>query len=242
MDLGSLSYGGVYLLGFLLFLLLPANYFSFVLKLNYSLFAGNGAIIGGRLGYVLFYEPLYYLSNPIEIIELWKGGMSFHGGVLGLVAGCYLCTRLLKCPRDFFYRAVDRACLIALLIIPLGRCCNYLNGELWGRVTQVPWGVIFEGADANPRHPVQLYEAFFEGPMLGLVMFFLYKRNLLKKPFMISCYYLLGYSFFRFFTEFFREADLMVGYFHGITLGQILCFIGIFVSVLFLKKNGREFS
>lgn len=241
MDIGSLSYGGVYLLGFVLYLLMPSQVFPFSLKVNYSLFAANGAIIGGRLGYVLFYEPVYYLNNPFEIIELWKGGMSFHGGVLGLVAGCLLCTYLTKNSRELFFRALDRACLIALVIIPLGRCCNYLNGELWGRITQLPWGVVFEGADTNPRHPVQLYEAFFEGPVLGLLLYFLYQRKLLKGPLTISCYYLLGYSLFRFFTEFFREADSMVGYFHGFTLGQILCISGIFISVFLLKKIGREF-
>ena len=241
MDIGSLSYGGVYLLGFVLYLLMPSQVFPFSLKVNYSLFAANGAIIGGRLGYVLFYEPVYYLNNPFEIIELWKGGMSFHGGVLGLVAGCLLCTYLTKNSRELFFRALDRACLIALVIIPLGRCCNYLNGELWGRITQLPWGVVFEGADTNPRHPVQLYEAFFEGPVLGLLLYFLYQRKLLKGPLTISCYYLLCYSLFRFFTEFFREADSMVGYFHGFTLGQILCISGIFISVFLLKKIGREF-
>ena len=101
--------------------------------------------------------------------------------------------------------------------------------------------MVFEGADDNPRHPVQLYEAFFEGTMLGLLLYFMYQRKLLKRPLTISCYYLLGYSLFRFFTEFFREADSMVGYFHGFTLGQILCIAGIFISVFLLKKIGREF-
>jgi phosphatidylglycerol:prolipoprotein diacylglycerol transferase len=236
MDLGSLAYGGVYLLGFLLYVLLPSSVFSLGHRLLFALFAANGAIIGGRLGYVFFYEPLYYLGNPIEAVELWKGGMSFHGGVIGLAAGCYLCAYLSGNGLKAFMHAVDRACIIALVIIPLGRCCNFINGELWGRVTSVPWGVVFEGADDNPRHPVQLYEAFFEGPLLALLLLILYQRNYLTKPLMISCWYLLGYSFFRFFTEFFREADAMVGYFYGFTLGQFLCLFCMLAGIVCLRK------
>lgn len=236
MDIGSLAYGGVYLFGFLLYVLLPSAVFSISQRVIFALFAANGAIIGGRLGYIFCYEPLYYLENPIEVFELWKGGMSFHGGVFGLAAGCFLCAYLTRLGQRAFMRAVDRACLIALVIIPLGRCCNFLNGELWGRVTSMPWGVVFEGADEYPRHPVQLYEAFFEGPLLAVMLVMLYQRKYLSKPMMISCWYLIGYSFFRFFTEFFREADAMVGYFYGFTLGQFLCLFCILICFLCMKK------
>lgn len=236
MDINSFAYGGVYLLGFLLYVTLPSAVFSMTLRLVFALFAANGAIIGGRLGYVLFYEPLYFMQTPSEAIELWKGGMSFHGGVIGLVGGCYLCAFLIGVGRKSFMFAVDRACLIALIIIPLGRFCNYINGELWGRVTSMPWGVIFEGSDDNPRHPVQLYEAFFEGPVLAFILFVLYQKKYLSSPLLISCWYLFGYSFFRFFTEFFREADAMVGYFYGFTLGQFLCLFCMVVCIVCMRK------
>ena len=236
MDINSFAYGGVYLLGFLLYVLLPSAVFSLNLKLVLALFAANGAIIGGRLGYIIFYEPLYYLHNPLEAIEIWKGGMSFHGGVLGLVGGCYLCAYLTKAGKETFMRGVDRACLIALLIIPLGRFCNFINGELWGRVTSMPWGVVFEGADDNLRHPVQLYEAFFEGPVLAILLFILYRKKYLTRPLQISCWYLLGYSFFRLFTEYFREADAMIGYFYGLTLGQILCVFYMLACIVCMRR------
>lgn len=236
MDIGAACYGGVYLLGFVLYLLLPSSVFTFNVRLNYSLFAANGAIIGGRLGYILLYEPLYYLGNPLEAVEIWKGGMSFHGGVLGLIAGCYLCSYLGRNSREYFFRALDRACLIALIIIPLGRLCNFMNGELWGRVTSLPWGVVFEGADGNPRHPVQLYEAFCEGPVLSVLLLVLYRANLLARPLLISCYYLFCYSLLRFIIEFFREADAMVGYFYGFTRGQLLCAVCMFIAAAVYAK------
>lgn len=236
MDINSFAYGGVYLLGFILYVMFPSAVFSLKLRLVFALFAANGAIIGGRLGYVFFYEPLYYLHNPFEAIELWKGGMSFHGGVLGLVGGCYLCSYMIEAGRKAFMLAVDRACLIALVIIPLGRFCNFINGELWGRVTSMPWGVVFEGADDNLRHPVQLYEAFFEGPVLAFILFILHQKNYLTRPLLISCWYLFGYSFFRFFTEFFREADVMIGYFYGFTLGQFFCIFCMLICIGCIRK------
>lgn len=236
MDLASFSYGGVYLLGFILYVTLPSDIFTFNLRFIFALFSANGAIIGGRLGYILIYEPFYYLHNPMEAIELWKGGMSFHGGIIGLVCGCFFCSYLIGAGRISFMRAVDRACLIALVIIPLGRCCNFMNGELWGRVTPMPWGVVFDGADQNPRHPVQLYEAFFEGPVMACFLFILQKKSYLTRPLQLSCWYLFVYSFFRFFTEFFREADAMIGYFYGFTLGQFLCLVGMLISLKCLRK------
>lgn len=229
-------YGGVYLLGFLLYVCLPSFSFSSAVRLNCAIFAANGAIIGGRLGYVLFYEPLYYMNHPFEILEIWRGGMSFHGGVIGLLLGLFICSRISSYSREFFFKSIDRACLIALFIIPLGRLCNYINGELWGRVTTLPWGIVFEGADSQPRHPVQLYEAFCEGPLLALVLYILYRASYLKNSFSITCFYFLCYSLLRFFTEFFREPDAMVGYFGFFTMGQILCLAGIVCSVFCLKK------
>ncbi len=235
MEFSSYLYGGVYLLGFLVYLMFPSGKFSNLEKVGFSIFAANGAIIGGRLGYVIFYEFSYYLECPLEIIQIWKGGMSFHGGVIGLVLGCYIFNQLCRLPKYYFMFAVDRACIVALFIIPLGRYCNFINGELWGRVTELPIGVIFEGADNNPRHPVQLYEAFCEGPLLALAMYVFYRLRLLQSALSVSCLYLAGYCFFRFFTEFFREPDLMVGYIYGLTLGQYLCLFGGLTGILVYK-------
>ncbi len=232
MDISLLFYGGVYLLGFLLYALSPSQVFSKAVLLEIAVFAADGAIVGGRLGYVIFYEPLYYIENPIEIVQIWKGGMSFHGGVIGLIFGCYCYVLIKKLPVSFLLRMIDRACIVALVIIPLGRLSNFMNGELWGRVTSVPWGVIFAGADENPRHPVQLYEALCEGPLMAMALFWLHKKGLLQKNFMISVFYLIFYCTFRFFTEFFREPDRMLGYIGLFTMGQILCLLGLSAGIV----------
>jgi len=206
------AYGLVYLMGFLLYAVLPSKFLSLAQKISIAVFAANGCILGGRLGYVSFYEPLYFLSHPYEIYQIWRGGMSYHGGVIGLVLALYLYSRITKSGPWFFFRTLDRACMIALVIIPLGRICNFYNGELWGRITSLPFGVIFEGADGFPRHPDQLYEAFAEGPMLYLIIICAKKYGLISFSGAIACVYLAGYSILRFFTEFFREPDKMVGY------------------------------
>ncbi len=232
MDLSSLAYGGVYLLGFILYAFLPSYVFSRSALLEIAVFSADGAIVGGRLGYVVFYEPLYYIENPVEIVQIWKGGMSYHGGVIGLVAGCYLYSVIKNMSKSCFFRMIDRACLVSLFIIPLGRLCNFMNGELWGRVTSLPWGVVFAGADESPRHPVQLYEAVCEGPLMAAVLFFMYRKGLLKRDFKISVCYLMLYCVFRFFTEWFREPDLMLGYIGVFTMGQILCLAGLTSGII----------
>ena len=235
MDFHSFLYGGVYALGFLLYALCPSLKFSRLQKLNLALAAGNGAIIGGRLGYVCFYEPLYYINNPFEIICIWQGGMSYHGGVIGLIFGLYLYVNLNKLSVNLFFESLNRACLIALVIIPLGRICNFYNGELWGRPTGLNFGVIFEGIDDQPRHPVQLYEAILEGPILGLILLELAVKGYLKTTSHLSCYYLIFYSILRFFSEFFREPDIVVGFIGIFTLGQILCLTYVLLTIGFMK-------
>ncbi len=237
MDFHALLYGGVYALGFLMYALSPSLKFSRLLRLNLALAAGNGAIIGGRLGYVCFYEPLYYFREPMEIICIWHGGMSYHGGVLGIIIGLYLYVSLTKMSRTVFYHALDRACLIALLIIPLGRICNFYNGELWGRPTEMLFGVIFEGIDDKPRHPVQLYEAFLEGPVLALILLKIAHKGFIKKTPFLSYYYMIFYSILRFFTEFVREPDVVVGFIGMFTLGQILCLIYIILTLLLMHHD-----
>jgi len=173
-----------------------------------------GVIIGGRLGFVLFYQPGYYLANPAEILQVWQGGMAFHGGFLGVVVAALLFARSQRIP---FLPLAD---LLALATPPgllLGRIANFINAELWGRPTTMPWGVAFPGEAAQTcagvvgicgRHPSQLYEAALEGLILGLVLIWLvWRRGWLRTPGRIAGLFLAGYGAARFFVEFFREAD-----------------------------------
>jgi phosphatidylglycerol:prolipoprotein diacylglycerol transferase len=200
-----------------------------------------GVIIGGRLGFVLFYQPQYYLQNPLEILMVWQGGMSFHGGFAGVVvAGLVFCIRQ-RAP------LLSSADLLALATPPgllLGRLANFTNNELWGRPTDVPWAVIFPGEAAQAcsvvgglcaRHPSQLYEALLEGLLLGTLLLFLtWRRGCLKRPGALTGTLLVGYGLSRGFVEFFRQADIQfvtegnpIGHaLHfgnwGLTMGQTL--------------------
>ena len=173
-----------------------------------------GVIVGGRLGYVLFYNPGYYLQNPIEIPMIWTGGMSFHGGLLGVIVVCFV----------FAWRhrlrslvVADALCLATPIGLFLGRIANFINAELWGRPTDLPWGVIFPGAAAQDcpgveglcaRHPSQLYEALLEGLILGLVLLYVvYRRGGLKRTGLVAGLFFLGYGLARFVVEFARQAD-----------------------------------
>ena len=173
-----------------------------------------GVILGGRLGYVVFYKPAYYLSHPAEIPMVWQGGMSFHGGFLGVVIAAALFARARKiAPLSLG----DTLALAAPAGLLLGRIANFINAELWGRPTDVPWGVIFPGASAQDcdgviglcaRHPSQLYEAALEGLILGAVLLYLaFRRGALKVPGQSIGVFLAGYGISRFFVEFFRQAD-----------------------------------
>ncbi len=196
-----------------------------------------GIIIGGRLGYVLFYEPAHYLANPLQIPQVWTGGMSFHGGFLGVVVAGLIFARKRSIPIP------QLADLLAMATPPglmLGRIANFINAELWGRPTDAPWGVIFPGARAQDcpgveglcaRHPSQLYEAGLEGLVLGLVLLWLaFGRGWLKRPGQICGLFLIGYGAARFFVEFFRVADAQfvspdnpLGHVAlGLSMGQVL--------------------
>lgn len=173
-----------------------------------------GVILGGRLGYVLFYKPGYYLSNPLEIIEIWSGGMSFHGGFLGVVVAGLLYCRKHKLP---MLSVGDAIAVSAPPGLFLGRVANFINGELWGRPTEMPWGVIFPGrlaqdcgqlAELCARHPSQLYEAALEGLLLGAVMIWLaLRRGWFKKPGALIGLFVAGYGLGRFIVEFVRQPD-----------------------------------
>ena len=194
-----------------------------------------GIIIGGRLGYILFYNFDYYLNNIVDVFKVWQGGMSFHGGLLGLIIVSVLFA---KKNNHNPYIYLDIVSLVAPIGIFFGRIANFINSELYGKETVLPWGVKFEKIDNLYRHPSQLYEAFFEGLILLVILIFFQKSVSAKNPGFISGIFLIFYSFFRFVIEFFRVPDAQLGYvFLNLSMGQILCLIFfIFGSYLTLKK------
>ena len=197
-----------------------------------------GLIIGARLGYCLFYNIGYYLSHPLRCLAIWEGGMSFHGGLIGLVLGGWLFSRLRN---KSLIMLADMGALAAPPGLFFGRIGNFINAELYGRVTDVPWGMVFPGAGGLPRHPSQLYEAFFEGIVLFLVIFVL-SSKVRTRGILISVF-LAGYGFIRFVLEFFREPDPQLGFIvASITMGQILSLAmvaaGAILLITRLKSGG----
>ncbi len=179
-------------------------------------------IIGGRLGYVLFYNLIYFLKNPIEIFYIWNGGMSFHGGLLGLIIGTIIFSN-----KKGFDKLVllDIVACVAPVGIFFGRLANFINGELYGKPSDLPWSVIFPSIDSQPRHPSQIYEAILEGALLFLILNFLIKKTSFKKGKCASLF-LVYYSIFRVIAEFFREPDLQIGYiFSYVSMGSFLSFL-----------------
>ncbi len=192
-----------------------------------------GVVLGGRLGYVLFYKPLYYAANPLEIFQLWDGGMSFHGGFLGVVVAALAFGRMIGTSLD---RMLDLGGASVPVGLGLGRLANFINGELWGRPTDAPWAFVFPGdALQVPRHASQLYEGVLEGVLLFIaVRIATHRFGALKYPGRVSGIFALGYGMSRIIVEFFREPDAHLGYFAGfITMGMILsvplCLIGIWL-------------
>ena len=202
---------------------------------DYITYVILGIIIGGRLGYILFYNFDYYLNNIVDVFKVWQGGMSFHGGLLGLIIVSVLFA---KKNNHNPYIYLDIVSLVAPIGIFFGRIANFINSELYGKETVLPWGVKFEKIDNLYRHPSQLYEAFFEGLFLLVILIFFQKSISAKNPGFISGIFLIFYSFFRFVIEFFRVPDAQLGYvFLNLSMGQILCLIFfIFGSYLTLKK------
>ena len=195
-----------------------------------------GIIIGGRLGYVVFYNFSYFLNNPIEILMIWNGGMSFHGALIGIIISSYLFSK--KNNQDV-YEFLDLVAITAPLGIFLGRISNFINGELVGKATNSNWGVLFPGYDNKLRHPSQLYEAFLEGLILFVLMNLIYfKKN--NKVGNCSFMFLILYGCFRVTSEFFREPDIQVGYLFGyISMGTFLSLFMILAGgiIYFKKKN-----
>ena len=195
-----------------------------------------GIILGGRLGYVIFYNLDFYINNPIEILIIWNGGMSFHGGLIGTIFACVLFAK--KHNHNFFIFS-DLVAATAPIGIFFGRIANFINSELYGTETNVPWSVKFILVDNINRHPSQLYEAILEGIILFLILNYFVKKNYLEKPGKISSLFLIFYSIFRSFAEIFRTPDSQIGYlFFNITIGQMISVVFLIVGIiLFYKKN-----
>ena len=191
---------------------------------DFLTWATLGVVLGGRLGYSLFYQPAYYLENPLAILAVWKGGMSFHGGAIGVAVAITIFARRQGIR---ILGLADRVAVCAPIGLGLGRIANFINGELWGRPAPewLPWAMIFPTGGPVPRHPSQIYQALMEGLILFLVMYALSRRDSLRARFgfLTGCF-LIGYGIARIIGEFFREPDAFLGYlFAGATMGQLLC-------------------
>jgi len=187
---------------------------------DFLVWATLGVVLGGRIGYVLFYKPGYYVFHPLEALYVWHGGMSFHGGALGVTIAIVLFTRARKILLFAFSDIITEAIPIGLFF---GRIANFINGELFGRPTRVPWGMIFPNGGSMPRHPSQLYEAFCEGILLFLVLFAAERLGARQRPGIVTGLFLAGYAAARMSGELFREPDVQLGYLvFGTTMGQLL--------------------
>jgi phosphatidylglycerol:prolipoprotein diacylglycerol transferase len=226
-DIGLSWYAFTYLLGFSLSYLLLRHRFrkglfrvpelaDVSLLVTYCFY---GIILGARLGYVVFYNWDYFKANPWEIPAIWHGGMSFHGGLIGLILAMWLYARKLKVP---FYHVTDNVTLCAPIGLGFGRIGNFINGELYGRVTDSPLGMVFPRGGPLPRHPSQLYESVLEGLVLFLLLAYVIRKE--KYDGIVSVMGLIGYGVLRFIVEFFREPDAQLGFIIGtLTMGQLLC-------------------
>jgi phosphatidylglycerol:prolipoprotein diacylglycerol transferase len=195
-----------------------------------------GIILGGRLGYIIFYNLEYYLDNFFEILMIWNGGMSFHGGLIGVILATAIFSKKHKINSYIF---LDLIALVAPIGLFLGRIANFINSELYGRETDVFWSVKFVAIDNISRHPSQIYEAIFEGLILFFLLNHFAKKDSFKNPGLISSMFLIFYSFFRFILEFFRAPDYQIGYLiYQLTLGQFISIVFFSLGIsLYLKKK-----
>jgi phosphatidylglycerol---prolipoprotein diacylglyceryl transferase len=209
---------------------------------DFVLWVTLGIIAGGRLGYVLFYNPSYFVAHPVEILQLWKGGMSFHGGFLG----CVLAVVLFARQRGLSILSLgDITCAAGTIGIFLGRIANFINGELWGRPSDVPWAMVFPSGGALPRHPSQLYEAVLEGLVLFVVLNAMIRRGALKRPGLILGAFSFGYGVARTICEHFREPDPQLGFlWGGMTMGMLLSLplilAGIILMAVAIQREGAR--
>jgi phosphatidylglycerol---prolipoprotein diacylglyceryl transferase len=195
-----------------------------------------GTVLGGRLGYIFIYQPDYYFAHPAQTLEIWHGGMSFHGGMLGVIGAALLFTARRHIA---FFSFTDVLACVAPIGLGLGRLANFVNGELYGRETDVPWAVIFPRGGNVPRHPSQIYEALMEGLLLLTIMFLLSRRFQWRaRPGFLSGSFLFFYGIFRFTAEFFREPDAQLGFlWWGATMGQLLCTPMIAIGIYLLFRT-----
>jgi phosphatidylglycerol---prolipoprotein diacylglyceryl transferase len=206
---------------------------------DFVLWVTLGIILGGRIGYVLFYNLPFFIANPLEIFQLWKGGMSFHGGFLGCVTAVGLFARHRGVP---WLSLGDLTCAAGPIGLCLGRLANFINGELWGRPSDVPWAMVFPRDETHlPRHPSQLYEATLEGLVLFVVLAWLVRKGALKRPGTIIGAFAVGYGAARIFCEFFREPDIQLGYLlPGVTMGMLLSLPLMLAGVGFIWAAQRR--
>jgi phosphatidylglycerol---prolipoprotein diacylglyceryl transferase len=187
---------------------------------DFILWVTIGIIAGGRIGYVFFYNPAYFAQHPLESLYLWKGGMSFHGGFLGCVLAVILFARHRALPT---LSLGDLTCAAAPVGLFFGRLANFINGELWGRPTDVPWAMVFPAGGPQPRHPSQLYEAFLEGIVLFFLLAILVRCGALRRPGLITGTFALAYGIARSISELFRQPDVQLGFlWGGLTMGMLL--------------------
>lgn len=213
-----------------------------VLKIDdFLVWATVGIILGGRLGYVLFYNAAYYFEFPLKILALWQGGMSFHGGLIGVIIATVLFARKRKIP---VFEMSDILVCVAPVGLFLGRLANFSNGELFGRVTHnVPWAIIFPDGGPEPRHPSQLYEACLEGVILFIVLnsIFWFSKRLQKRTGFLTGMFFLLYGIFRFFLEYTREPDGHLGFIlYNLSMGQLLCVPMILYGLYLIRKSSYK--
>ena len=239
-------YSLAYIIGILLGWILSKRFFISNVELkekfdDFLTFVILGIIIGGRLGYVILYNPNYYLDNLIDIFKIWEGGMSFHGGLIGVVlASIYFAKK----NNQNFFIYLDIVSIVAPIGIFFGRIAKFINSELYGTETNLPWAVQFIKIDNLYRHPTQLYEAIFEGLILFLILIYLRNKGLMKITGLMSGIFLICYSIFRFIIEFLRVPDEQIGYLlFNLTMGQIISciffLIGIYLTIV-RYENKKE--
>jgi phosphatidylglycerol:prolipoprotein diacylglycerol transferase len=199
---------------------------------DFLVWATLGVVLGGRIGYVLFYKPGYYAFHPVEALYAWHGGMSFHGGALGVTIAILIFSRARQIPLFAFSDVITEAIPIGLLF---GRIANFINGELFGRPSDVPWAMIFPYGGPVPRHPSQLYEAGCEGLLLFLLLFAAERLHARQRPGIVTGLFLSGYAIARMSGEFFREPDAQLGFlFFGTTMGQLLSIPVLIAGILII--------
>ena len=238
----SLAYVAGILLGWRYMIILTAQANNGIKRLHiddFIIWATLGIIIGGRLGYVIFYKPTFFVENPLLIFAMWNGGMSFHGGVIGITLVTYIFVRQRALS---FIGLGDMICAAAPIGIFFGRRANFINGELFGRESNVSWALVFPRGGPNPRHPSQLYEAGLEGLVLFLILLvMIFRLKALQKQGLVSGAFLTGYGLSRYLVEFVRQPDSHLGTLFGIlTMGQLLSFPLIVIGIWLISKSCRE--